>query len=1363
MTLLQAQKTLTATPVVKLTIGSTVLDTYIERYKYREKANSYGRFAVWLENADDRFGDLAGDWPDIVRGASVTIERGLRVDGQELTANMPTVWIETIMFIIFQDRPFLLLDCVDWAGRLRYYRYASETTWTNELVEDIVSDLLAEVGLTLASGAWSTALQIDYKVSNRRSLWSALKDVMSKVPEVLYAGLGGEIQYKVLDSTEAADYDYGYNPAPGSGLHPLLPDTDVAESSARHNSITVAGGDDLQYSGTAEDSAEIALLGYRRRRYISDRTLGSNAECASRAEAELELWQARTTSGVIVARPHFTVRLYDVISAPAPLWGGPAIGSGHVTRIIEWYNFLGRPYEQALTIGEVPNSALVHLGTDQEDPEPIPIEQSEESDISETIDDEQELPPITEDVIDDEAITTDKIADDAVTAAKIAADVAGDGLVQAVGGELDVNVDGTSIQIVADTLQAVGSGIDHGDLSGLGDDDHSQYHNNTRGDARYTQRSNNLSDVASAPTSFSNIKQAASTSATGVVELATSSEVAAGTDSSRAVVPSTLASNYVAEGEPDSVSQGMIVDNAVNNAKLASNSVANSNMQNDAVDTAEIADGAVDVAKLATNAVSNIKIQNNAVDTAEIATGAVTVAKMDSGAATSGQVLTADGASGQTYETPSTGVTDHGALTGLADDDHSQYHNNTRGDARYTQRSNNLSDVASAPTSFSNIKQSASTTTTGVIEIATSAEVAAGTDTDRAVVPSTLASNYVAEGETDSVTQSMIVDLAVNSAKLASNSVSNAKMQNNAIDTAELATDSVTAVKINADVAGDGLGQAAGGELDVNVDGTTIQVATDTLEVVPGGIKLDDLGTPDDNTDLDASTSRHGLLLKLGGGSTNFLRADGTWSAPPGTGGGEANTASNVGAGGVGVFKQKAGIDLEFKNVNAGSSKITVTDDAGNNEIDIDVAQGNLDHGSIGGLGGDDHTQYHNDTRGDARYFQQSEHISTSAGAGDSGKPIVLDAGGKVDATMVNDGDIDHGSLTGLSDDDHSQYHNNTRGDARYTRRSNNLSDVSSASTSFSNIKQAASTSATGVVELATQTEVNTGTDSNRVVSPATLEGRSATATRTGVIELATSAEVATGTDTDRAVVPSTLAANYVAEGEAGSVSQAMIVDLAVSGPKMALDTIAQENMENDSIGTPELINNAVTSAKIAAGQVDTSELATDAVTNVKMANNAIDTAEIADNAVTPAKLAAFNARVYNSGSSQTISTNSWTVVTFNMEWWDNGGFHSTVTNTSRLTVPAGAAGKYVISGVVSWAASGGSALEYMIAILHNGSTQIASHYGYGVVDAERDFNITTIYDLAVSDYVELRVRHIKGSDLNVVTREFALVPAGPP
>jgi len=68
-----------------------------------------------------------------------------------------------------------------------------------------------------------------------------------------------------------------------------------------------------------------------------------------------------------------------------------------------------------------------------------------------------------------------------------------------------------------------------------------------------------------------------------------------------------------------------------------------------------------------------------------------------------------------------------------------------------------------------------------------------------------------------------------------------------------------------------------------------------------------------------------------------------------GAAGGETNTASNVNVGGVGVFKQKTGVNLEFKGVNAGSSKISVTNDVANNEIDIDVVEANLTLANLSG------------------------------------------------------------------------------------------------------------------------------------------------------------------------------------------------------------------------------------------------------------------------------------------------------------------------------------------------------------------------------------------------------------------------------
>jgi hypothetical protein len=91
---------------------------------------------------------------------------------------------------------------------------------------------------------------------------------------------------------------------------------------------------------------------------------------------------------------------------------------------------------------------------------------------------------------------------------------------------------------------------------------------------------------------------------------------------------------------------------------------------------------------------------------------------------------------------------------------------------------------------------------------------------------------------------------------------------------------------------------------------------------------------------------------------------------------------------------------------------ITETDDGSNETLVISSNDSEVDHGELAGLDDDDHSQYHNDTRGDARYFQQSEFLDSSSGSGDSGKPVKLDADGNVDATMINDADVDHDNLT---------------------------------------------------------------------------------------------------------------------------------------------------------------------------------------------------------------------------------------------------------------------------------------------------------------------------------------------------------------
>ena len=120
-----------------------------------------------------------------------------------------------------------------------------------------------------------------------------------------------------------------------------------------------------------------------------------------------------------------------------------------------------------------------------------------------------------------------------------------------------------------------------------------------------------------------------------------------------------------------------------------------------------------------------------------------------------------------------------------------------------------------------------------------------------------------------------------------------------------------------------------------------------------------------------------------------------------------------------------------------------------------------------------------------------------------------------------------------------------------------------------------------------------------------------------------------------------------------------------------------------------------------------------------------IATTAFVDSFVTP------SVHIYQTGG--TTITTSFTVMAFAAERFDTDTFHDTVTNNSRITIPTGKAGKYMITGNMFTATN----IQGVVHIRLNGATYIATAAVTAIGVSAAGGSASVVFDLAVADYVE--------------------------
>jgi hypothetical protein len=134
----------------------------------------------------------------------------------------------------------------------------------------------------------------------------------------------------------------------------------------------------------------------------------------------------------------------------------------------------------------------------------------------------------------------------------------------------------------------------------------------------------------------------------------------------------------------------------------------------------------------------------------------------------------------------------------------------------------------------------------------------------------------------------------------------------------------------------------------------------------------------------------------------------------------------------------------------------------------------------------------------------------------------------------------------------------------------------------------------------------------------------------------------------------------------------------------------------------------------------------------------------------TPASGSTFSGCSLSQSSGQSISNTTQTDLTFDTETFDTDGYHSTSSNTNRITIPTGKSGYFLVTARTAFGANtSGTRINWLI---KNGSTYLSTVYVGAAVADNTSVVTSAIVSLVATDYITINAYQTSGSTLTTAT-----------